>query len=110
MSTANSRPPCWCGRRLKIPPEPGQTVIPRLAMVVMNGNEYAFVQKDPANPTFEDVLQFERRQLVVAEERDDHVVVKTGLKPGEHVASNGSLVLAQLYEDQQMVATGMPLK
>jgi hypothetical protein len=26
------------------------------------------------------------------------------------VASNGSLVLAQLYEDQQMVATGMPLK
>ena len=55
-------------------------------------------------------MQFERRQLVVAEERDDHVVVKTGLKPGEHVASNGSLVLAQLYEDQQMVATGMPLK
>ena len=32
---------------LKIPPEPGQTVIPRLAMVVMNGNEYAFVQKEP---------------------------------------------------------------
>ena len=31
---------------LKIPPEPGQTVIPRLAMVVMNGNEYAFVQKE----------------------------------------------------------------
>ena len=51
-------------------------------------------------------MQFERRQLVVAEERDDHVVVKTGLKPGEHVAANGSLVLAQLYEDQQMVATG----
>jgi cobalt-zinc-cadmium efflux system membrane fusion protein len=93
---------------LKIPPEPGQTVIPRLAMVVMNGNEYSFVQKDPTNNN--ETLQFERRQLVVAEERDDHVVVKTGLKPGEHVASNGSLVLAQLYEDQQMVATGMPLK
>jgi cobalt-zinc-cadmium efflux system membrane fusion protein len=93
---------------LKIPPESGQTVIPRLAMVVMNGNEYAFVQKDPVNK--KETLQFERRQLVVAEERDDHVVVKTGLKPGEHVASNGSLVLAQLYEDQQMVATGMPLK
>ena len=96
---------------LRIPPEPGQTVIPRLAMVVMNGNEYAFVHKDAGNSqTSKDVLQFERRQLVVAEERDDHVVVKTGLKPGEHVASNGSLVLAQLYEDQQMVATGMPLK
>lgn len=97
---------------LKIPPEEGQTVIPRLAMVVMNGSEYAFVQKEPSAESKDasDVLQFERRQLVVAEERDDHVVVKTGLKPGEHVASNGSLVLAQLYEDQQMVATGMPLK
>jgi membrane fusion protein, heavy metal efflux system len=93
---------------LKIPPEPGQTVIPRLAMVVMNGNEYAFVEKEPVDS--KETLQFERRQLVVAEERDDHVVIKTGLKPGEHVASNGSLVLAQLYEDQQMVATGMPLK
>jgi cobalt-zinc-cadmium efflux system membrane fusion protein len=93
---------------LKIPAERGHTVIPRLAMVVMNGNEYAFVQKEASDSP--EVLQFERRQLVVAEERDDHVVVKTGLKPGEHVASNGSLVLAQLYEDQQMVATGMPLK
>jgi cobalt-zinc-cadmium efflux system membrane fusion protein len=93
---------------LKIPPEPGHTVIPRMAMVVMNGNEYAFVQRERGDSP--DVLQFERRQLVVAEERDDHVVVKSGLKPGEHVASNGSLVLAQLYEDQQMVATGMPLK
>ena len=34
---------------LKIPPEAGQTVIPRLAMVVMNGNEYAFVQKEPGD-------------------------------------------------------------
>ena len=96
---------------LRIPPEPGQTVIPRQAMVVMNGSEYAFVQKEPKNPSdSNEVLQFERRQLLVAEERDDHVVVKTGLKPGEHVASNGSLVLAQLFEDQQVVATGMPLK
>jgi cobalt-zinc-cadmium efflux system membrane fusion protein len=77
-------------------------------MVVMSGNEYAFVEREPSDS--KDVLQFERRQLVVAEERDEHVVVKAGLKPGEHVASNGSLVLAQLYEDQQMVATGMPLK
>jgi membrane fusion protein, heavy metal efflux system len=97
---------------LRIPPEPGQTVIPRLAMVVMNGSEYAFVQKEPEKSSQDpkDILRFERRKLIVAEERDDHVVVKTGLNPGEHVASNGSLVLAQLYEDQQMVATGMPLK
>ena len=93
---------------LKIPPVPGQTVIPRQSMVVMNGNEYAFVQKEQSDPN--DVERFERRQLVVAEERDEHVVVKSGLKAGEHVASNGSLVLAQLFEDQQVVATGMPLK
>jgi membrane fusion protein, heavy metal efflux system len=93
---------------LKIPPVPGHTFIPRQAMVAMNGNEYAFVQKEGS--TTRGVEQFERRQLVVAEERDDHVVVKSGLKAGEHVASNGSLVLGQLYEDQQMVATGMPLR
>ena len=54
--------------------------------------------------------RFERRQLVIAEERDDHVVVASGIKAGEEVASHGSLILAQLYEDQQMVATGMPPK
>ncbi len=93
---------------LMIPPVTGQTVIPRQAMVVMNGAEYAFVQKAEQGDTR--IQQFERRPLVVAEERDDHVVVQSGLKPGEHVASNGALVLAQLYEDQQMIATGMPLK
>jgi len=93
---------------LKIPPVAGQTVIPRQSMVVMNGNEYAFVQKMQSDP--QSVERFERRQLDVAEERDDHVVVKAGLRAGEHIASNGSLVLAQLYEDQQVVATGMPLK
>jgi hypothetical protein len=47
---------------------------------------------------------------VIAEERDDHVVVKDGLKEKEVVASNGSLILSQLFEEQQMVATGVPLK
>jgi cobalt-zinc-cadmium efflux system membrane fusion protein len=93
---------------LRIPPVAGQTVIPRQAMVVMNGAEYAFVQKTEQSSNGTE--QFERRPLVVAEERDDHVVVQSGLKPGDHVATNGALVLAQLYEDQQVVATGMPLK
>ncbi len=94
---------------LKIPAIPGQTVIPRQAMVAINGNEYAFVQKEHRDPD-DKYEQFERRRIVVAEERDEHVVVRDGLKAGEHVASNGALVLAQLYEDQQMIATGMPLK
>jgi len=32
---------------LEIPPVPGHTVIPRLAMVAINGNEYVFVRTDP---------------------------------------------------------------
>jgi membrane fusion protein, heavy metal efflux system len=93
---------------LDIPPIKGQTVIPRLAVVVMNGHEFAFVRKPGAKP--EDPVQFERRKLVLAEERFDHIVVASGLKAGEEVASYGSLVLAQLFEDQQTVATGMPLQ
>jgi membrane fusion protein, heavy metal efflux system len=94
--------------RLEVLPVSGWTTIPRLAMVVMNGHEYAFVQDDKSSS--QGVEKFERRPLEVAEEREDHVVVAKGLRPGERVATNGSLILAQLYEDQQMVATGMPLK
>jgi membrane fusion protein, heavy metal efflux system len=93
---------------LEIPPVSGQTVIPRMAVVVMDGQEYAFVRKPSGGsdgPRF-----FERRKLAVAEERYDHIVVSAGLKAGEEVASYGSLILAQLFEDQQMVATGMPLE
>jgi hypothetical protein len=38
------------------------------------------------------------------------VVVAEGLQSGAEVASNGSLILSQLYEDQQMVETGLPVK
>jgi len=93
---------------LDIPPVNGQTVIPRSAVVVMNGHEYAFVRKPPTNSR--DDERFERRELVIAEERSDHVVVASGTKADEEVASRGSLILAQLFEDQQTVATGMPLQ
>ena len=93
---------------LDIPRVTGQTVIPRLAVVVMNGHEYAFVRKPGIKP--HEPVQFERRKLVLAQERFDHIVVASGLTAGEEVASYGSLVLAQLFEDQQMVATGMPLQ
>jgi membrane fusion protein, heavy metal efflux system len=91
---------------LDIPPVNTQTVIPRSAVVVMNGHEYAFVRK-PATDSKDEL--FERRELVIAEERSDHVVIASGIKANEEVASRGSLILAQLYEDQQTVATGMPV-
>jgi membrane fusion protein, heavy metal efflux system len=93
---------------LEIPPVDGQTVIPRSAVVVMNGHEYAFVRKPPTGP--EQQERFERRELEIAEERSDHVVIASGTKAGEEVASRGSLILAQCYEDQQTVATGMPVQ
>ncbi len=93
---------------LEVPPVPGWAVIPRLAMVVMNGHEYAFVRDEKSGDR--GVEKFERRQLEIGEEREDHVVVANGLRPGERVASYGSLLLAQLFEDQQMIATGLPLK
>jgi membrane fusion protein, heavy metal efflux system len=93
---------------VEIPPVTGWTVIPRLAMVVMNGHEYAFVRDEKASS--QGVEKFERRQLEVAEEREEHVVVAKGLQPGDRVASYGSLILGQLFEEQQMIATGLPLK
>jgi len=93
---------------LDIPPVRGQTVIPRSAVVVMNGHEYAFVRKRAGDSMADE--RFERREIVLAEERSDHVVVASGTKAGEEVAARGSLILAQLYEDQQTVASGMPLQ
>jgi cobalt-zinc-cadmium efflux system membrane fusion protein len=128
---------------LEIPPVSTNTVIPRSAMVVMNGAEYAFVDAAKTEPidggalislfalagpegalfgamadTYAlansksqgDVAKFERRKLEIAEEREDHVVVARGLDTGDRVAAYGSLILAQLYEDQQMVVTGLPVR
>ena len=91
---------------LEIPPVKGQTVIPRLAMVVINGDEYVFVRK--SSSAAQGIDKFERRKVVVTQENSDFVVIASGLAAGEMVATSGSLILAQLYEDLQMVATGMP--
>jgi len=80
-------------------------------MVSTNGSEYVFVRK-PKEPDARpsDPDQFERRRIVVAQENFDEVVVSRGLKAGEEVVSNGSLIIAQLFEDQHMVETGVPLQ
>ena len=88
---------------LRIPPIPGHTVIPRNAMSVINREHCVFIQR-PGNPD-----KFERRVIDVDQERFDQVVVKSGIKPGEKVVSNGSLILSQLYEDESTLNTGLPL-
>jgi membrane fusion protein, heavy metal efflux system len=97
---------------LDIPPVPGQTIIPRLAMVAISGGEYVFVrQPKPAgtsDPKAAD--KFQRVQIEMAQENTDSVVVARGLKPGQEIVANGSLILSQLYEDQRMTITGLPAR
>ena len=91
---------------LEIPPLPGDTVIPRNALAVINGEYYAFVEKGDAG---DDADLFERRKLEIEQENSEFVVVKKGLTAGEHVVSNGALILSQKYEDQSTVESGLPV-
>jgi cobalt-zinc-cadmium efflux system membrane fusion protein len=93
---------------LQVPPVKGQTVVPRAALVVINGNEYVFVKDNTSGSRGRD--QFRRRTVTVAQENSDFVVIAHGLDADETVATTGSLILAQLYEDAQMVATGVPVQ
>jgi membrane fusion protein, heavy metal efflux system len=88
---------------LEIPAQPGQTVIPRNALVVVNGEYCSFVQS-AENPD-----KFRRKLIEIDQENHDIVVVRGGLSPNEKVVTNGSLILSQLYEDESTVSSGQPL-
>ncbi len=90
---------------LQIAPLPSDTVIPRNALVVLNGDYYAFVEVGTSG---KDADLFERRKLTIEQEDYDFVIVKQGLKAGERVVSSGSLILAQMHEDQSTVDSGVP--
>jgi cobalt-zinc-cadmium efflux system membrane fusion protein len=87
---------------LEVPPKPGQTVIPRGAMVSVDRVDYVFVKQPGKND------KFERRPIVVAKENNDFVLVSETspgnleLKPGDEVVATGSLILEQIYEDRVM--------
>jgi cobalt-zinc-cadmium efflux system membrane fusion protein len=85
---------------VKCPPKTGNTVIPRRAVVTNAGDCFVFVQRPAAPDTFE------RRSVEIEHEFSDHVIVASGLKPGEMVVTTGSLVMTQVYEDQLAVETG----
>ena len=110
---------------VEIPPpaQHGHTVIPRLAMVSVDGGDYAFVQvpnKDPsesssASASAKDApTRFERRLIRVIHEGSDGVIVAEGTRPGEglkadeQVATKGSLLLQQMYEDAATLEAGGP--
>lgn len=90
---------------LQIDPLPGDTMIPRNALAVINGEYYAFVEKGDSG---DDAGLFERRKLEVEQETSEVVIVKKGLAAGERVVSNGALILSQMFEDQSTVDSGLP--
>lgn len=92
---------------LEVPPVGGQTVIPRVSLVMLHGDSFVFV-RSPATEESGGPKRFERRRVVIAQENTDRVIVHEGLKPGEEVVSTGSLILAQRHEDLQIVASGAP--
>ena len=88
---------------LEIAPNPNFTVIPRTSLIVNAGLYYAFV-KLPGSST-----GYRRVPVKVAQEKDDHVVIESGLKAGEEVASVGALFLDQLFDNAQVTrAAGVP--
>ena len=97
---------------LEIPPEKGQTVVPRQSVVSVSGVEYVFVRKFKNTTSETDkgrvVDKFERRKIEIAQENSDNAVIASGLEPGMEVATNGSIILSQLFEDQRTSMTGLP--
>jgi cobalt-zinc-cadmium efflux system membrane fusion protein len=81
---------------LEIPPNPNFSVIPRTSLVVNAGLFYAYV-KLPGSST-----QYRRVPVNVAQEKDDHVVIESGLKTGDQVASVGALFLDQMFDNAQV--------
>ena len=87
---------------LAIDPVAGRTVVPRTSLVVEGGKSFVFVRV-PDHPD-----HFERRAVDVAQEKDDHAVIADGLRSGDEVVNVGGLLLAQVYEDLKLVASGAP--
>ncbi len=92
--------------QLDIPPVPGHTVIPRVAMISVDRQDYVFVKKS-TQPA-----RFERRVIIVVREGNEQIIVNestddgTSLKPGEEVVTSGSLILQQMFEDRTMTEGG----
>jgi membrane fusion protein, heavy metal efflux system len=90
---------------IEVAPLQGRTVVPRNALVSADGADYVFVKVAGAEKSPD---RFVRRSVRVVQEKNDEVIIAEGLKAGEMVASRGSLILAQLYEDATTTQTGMP--
>ena len=85
---------------LQVAPHPEHFVIPRIAMIVVDGSSYCFT-RDPVLPG-----KFARHRLMVVHEKEDKVIVRDGLKLNDEIVVLGSLIMQQLYEEKDMLVTG----
>lgn len=79
--------------------EPGElpevVMVPRGAVLMAGGNSVVYVETEPG--------RFELREVVTGAQAGDQVVVHSGLKAGEQVASRGNFLI-----DSQMQLAGNP--
>jgi multidrug efflux pump subunit AcrA (membrane-fusion protein) len=68
-------------------------------MVVNAGNFYVYV-KQPGSS-----MQYRRVPVAVAQEKDDHVVIESGLKSGDEVVTVGALILDQMFDNARVTRT-----
>lgn len=88
------------GGYVEIPATAGRTVVPRLALVSIDGGDYVFVARaDESTGAASPVHAFQRRSVRVESEYHDRVVIADGLEPGERVVTQGSLILNQIDEE-----------
>ncbi|HWE37645.1 MAG TPA: efflux RND transporter periplasmic adaptor subunit [Isosphaeraceae bacterium] len=94
---------------VKIRPVSERTVIQRTAMVSVDRDNYVFV-RHPGSRGQPD--RYERRPVVPFQEGDTLVILApptpdgVGLRPGEEVATTGSLILETMYQDKSIDETG----
>jgi membrane fusion protein, heavy metal efflux system len=81
---------------LEIPPYPNRTVIPRSALVVNAGTFYVYLKLPGPTP------RYRRVRVAVAQEKDDHVVIESGLKSGDEVVAVGALILDQMFDNARV--------
>jgi membrane fusion protein, heavy metal efflux system len=81
---------------LEIPPDPNRTVVPRGALVVNAGTFHVYVKLPGSSP------RYRRVPVAVAQEKDDHVVIESGLKIGDEVVTVGALILDQMYDNARV--------
>jgi membrane fusion protein, heavy metal efflux system len=84
---------------LEIPPDHNRTVVTRSALVVNASKFYVYV-KLPGS-----ALQYRRVPVAVAQEKDDHVVIESGLKSGDEVVTVGALILDQIFDNARVTRT-----